>query len=199
MSQFLAWDRQLAAWTNAAQLRRSQLREAASGLAARGEEATSEFRARAAEYAERTRSRCEEVPRAMVDELRRRVNVLDLATKRDVEAQSKLGRKRLSAVVKEFRESQRGHDQELLGLLRAELREELETFAAAIADDLFAMDDPPKRPGELQRPSDGFDDDIGDDDEIDLVSYEMAFSENDEIDLTVDGIAMRSLLDAPDD
>lgn len=116
MPQFPQWERQLATWTDAASLRRSQLSEAVAGLA----------------------RRVEELPRVVVDEIRRRVNVLDLATKRDVEVQSKLGRSRVSFVLKEFLEAQRVHDEELLKSLRSEIQEELQCFAAAIDDDLFA-------------------------------------------------------------
>jgi len=123
MPQFPPWRRQIAAWPEAARLRQSQLRQVVSELAGR------------------TRSRCEQLPVAMVGELRRRVNVLDLATKHDVAAESRLGRNRVSFVLKEFLDAQRDHDEALLESLRSELREELQSFAAAIDDDLFAADE----------------------------------------------------------
>src|SRR4029079_10317501 len=142
MSKFPAWDRQFAAWSDAAQLRQAQVRRVVSEITTLGEQTTRDVRAKAVAQAERTRRRCEELPRALVSDLRRRMNVLDLATKQDVEVQSKLGRKRMSAITKEIREAHHNHDEELLRTLRAELREELEIFAAAIADDLFAIDEP---------------------------------------------------------
>ena len=142
MRQFPAWDRQLAAWTNAAQSSRSQLRETMAGLATLGEETTREFRARATERVERTRNRCEEIPRAMAAELRRRINVLDLATRQDVEQQNQL-------------------DEGLLESFRAELRETLESFATAIADDLFGIDGLPTSSGPAFV-----------DDDIDIATYD---------------------------
>jgi hypothetical protein len=193
MSRFPAWDRPAAVWSNATQLRQAQIRRVLSELAALGEEATSEVGTKVVAHAERTLRRCEQLPRAMVGELRRRVNVLDLATRQDVEVQSKLGRRRLSVVVKELREAQRVRDEELLHLLRSELQEELATFASAIADDLFAMDGPERLDPRGQRG--GRDDGAGDDDESDLVAYdeydEARFSDDDSIDLAGNGIGMR--------
>ena len=91
----------------------------------------------------------------MVAELSRRVNVLHLATKHDVELQSRLGRNRVSFVLSEFLEAQRDHEEALVESLRSEFREELQTFAAAVDDNLFAVE---------QRSST--------DDEIDLVGDE---------------------------
>ena len=141
MPQFPDWKRHLAALTDAAQMRQTQVRLFASDLAAHGRASTGEFTARAVDLAGRTRTRAEQLPGAMIGELRQRLNVLDLATKQDVEAQTKLARSRVSFVLKEFLEAQRGHDEELLESLRSELREELQSFAAAIDDDLFEMDD----------------------------------------------------------
>jgi hypothetical protein len=160
MPQFPPWHRQIVAWPEAARMRQSQLRQVVSGLAGR------------------TRSRCEQLPGAMVGELRRRVNVLDLATKHDVAAQSRLGRNRVSFVLKEFLDAQRDHDEALLESLRSELREELQSFAAAIDDDLFATDEqPPSTDAVAPKPppvdldlTDEDEDD--DDDELDLMGKE---------------------------
>ena len=157
MPEFPPWKRQMAAWTDAAQLRQSQLRQVVSELAARAGNTVSSIPASAGELAERARSRGEQFPRAMVDELSRRVNVLHLATKHDVELQSRLGRNRVSFVLSEFLEAQRGHEEALVESLRSELREELQSFAAAIDDNLFAIDEQPSST---------------DDDEIDLVQDE---------------------------
>jgi hypothetical protein len=126
---------------------------------------------RAVELAEVTRTRCEELPGAIVGEFRRRVNPLDLATKHDVETQSRLGRNRVSFVLKEFLEEQRSHDEALLASLRAELREELQSFAAALSDDLLVID----APAPLIE-TDGADDEWTlsmDDEGIDLADEEM--------------------------
>lgn len=190
MSQFPVWDRQFAAWSNAAQLRQDQLRQIVSDLTTRGEETMSEVRAQTLEYVEQARRRVEELPAALADEFRRRVNVLDLATKHDVEAQSKLGRNRVSAVAKEIRDAHHNHDEELLRALRSELKEELEIFAAAIADDLFAIDEP--APANPQARRDVIDDGADSEDELELDSYdETRFSDDDDIDLNGSGTGMR--------
>jgi hypothetical protein len=133
----------MAAWTDAAQLRQSRLRQVVSELAARASNTVSSIPASAVELAERARSRGEQVPRAMIGELSRRVNVLHLATKHDVELQSRLGRNRVSFVLTEFLEAQSGHEEALVESLRSELREELQSFAAAVDDKLFAIDEQP--------------------------------------------------------
>ena len=114
MPQFPAWTDPLAAWTTAVQSRRDQLRDAVSDLVSRTVEATVAAPATGVELVARTRSYCEQLPNAMADEIRRRVNVLDLATKHDVQAQSRLGRSRVSFVLKEFLEEQRSHDEALI-------------------------------------------------------------------------------------
>jgi hypothetical protein len=158
MPQFPQWKPPLASWTDAASVRRAQLSEAVSALA----------------------GRIGDVPRAISEEVRRRVNVLDLATRHDVELQSKLGRSRVSFVLKEFLEAQRVHDEELLESLRAEIQEELQSFAAAIDDDLFTT---------LAPPSSELDDDAGDADDddarddLDLVDHRQIESMADDIDL----------------
>jgi hypothetical protein len=166
-------------------------------------DAASSIPASFADLAGRTRSRLEQLPRAMVDELRRRVNVLDLATKHDVEAQSKLGRSRVSFVLKEFLEAQRVHDEALVKSLRSELQEELQCFAAAIDDDLFATDAPPKASdrGTPHRPLEDPDEPAAGDEDLDLVDYRGIDSEvDDEIDMPGDGAAVRrAVLDVADD
>lgn len=188
MSQFPVWDRQFAAWSNAAQLRQAQLRQIVSDATTRGEETLTEARAQALDQVERTRRRIEELPAALVDEFRRRMNVLDLATKHDVEAQSRLERKRVAAVAKEIRDAHHNHDEELLRTLRSELKEELEIFAAAIADDLFSLDEPP--PATTRGASA---------DDIELDSYDDTRLDDDDDDLDGSDIAVRhSYYDTPD-
>ena len=127
MRAFAAWKRPVVDWSDVVQLRPPKVRDAVADIGASAGAAV----------------------RAIVDELRRRVNPLDLATKRDVETQSRLGRNRVSFVLKEFLEEQRSHDEALLASLRAELREELQSFAAALGDDLLVDDAPapPIEPG----------------------------------------------------
>jgi len=175
MPQFPQWKQQLAAWTDAASVRGAQLSEAVSELTTRAERVTGAIPTGVVDVAERARHRIGELPRTITDAIRRRVNVLDLATKRDVELQSKLGRSRVSFVLKEFLEAQRVHDEELLQSLRAEIQEELQCFAAAIDDDLFA----PLAPAAPDLDGDG--DDAPDD--VDLVDYRELERADDEIDL----------------
>jgi hypothetical protein len=184
MPQFPDWKRPVTAVTDAAQLRQSQVRQFASDLAEQGRTTTGEISAKAFGLAERTRNRATLLPRTVVDELRRRINLLDLATRQDVEVQSRLGRNRVSVVVKEFLEAQRRHDAELLESLRTEIREELQSFAAAIDDDLFVPDALPStenggpRGGHAELDyDDGDDDDDDDDDIIDLTEDELTMLE----------------------
>ena len=155
-TQFLPWKEQVAAWTDAARMREAQVRELISDLT------------------ERTRTRCEQLPGEIVEEIRRRVNILDLATRGDVETVSKLGRSRVSFVLKEFLEAQEGRDAALLRSVRSEIREQLESFAAVIDDDLFATVPPPapaRRPKQPPADIDFLDEADDEDEEDDLVDY----------------------------
>jgi hypothetical protein len=193
MPQFPSGKLPTAAWTDAVGSRTSQLRDALADLASRGRDATDGMTTRATDLLGRTRDRCEAAPRALVGEFRRRVNVLDLATKQDLEAQTRMARNRVSYVLKEFLEEQRGHEQQLLEALRTELHEELQSFAAAIDDDLFAagVDTP-----SAEKRSSTLDFLDEDDDEFDLDEYEAL---DDEFDISDDGTTIRqSLLDAAD-
>lgn len=177
MPQFPRWTEQLASWTDAA----------------------SSVPASVVELAGRTRSRFEQLPRAMVDELRRRVNILDLATKHDVQAQSKLGRSRVSFVLKEFLEAQRVHDEALVKSLRSEIQEELQCFAAAIDDDLYATDAQQSAPDREvpHRPVN----DLDADDDVDLVDYRgIDAATDDDLDLADgDTPVRRAILEVTDD
>ncbi len=176
MPQFRDWKPHVAAWTSAAQTRRAEFRERASDLAERGRENSGQARGRAVEVAKGARRRVEGAPRAIVDGMRRRVNWLDLATKHDVEMQSRLGRNRVSLALEHFLEAQRRHDEELLAAMRAELRVELQTFAAAIEEDvLTAADDDFSAHATRSRRGaradlDYFDDDDEDDEDNDIAA-----------------------------
>jgi hypothetical protein len=110
--QFPDWKQQVATWTEAAQ-------SFASDVAARGRR----------------------VPESVAGELRKRVNVLGLATKEDVEMQSRIARKRVATVLKDFTDAQRAHDQQLIESLRAELRDELQGLIQALDDEIL-VDEP---------------------------------------------------------
>ena len=114
--------------------------------------------------------------RDRIDDLRRRVDHFNLATKSDVEMQSRLGRDRVSVVLKEFLEAQRSHDEALRETLRSEVREELQSFASALGDGVLALEEPfssfePRPPRRRHVDVDDVDylDDDEFDDEVDLI------------------------------
>jgi hypothetical protein len=196
MPQFPSWKLPTAAWTDAVGSRTPQVRLALADLATRGRDATDDATARAGDLAGRTRERWGALPRALVEEIRRRINVLDLATRQDVETQTRVARSRVSYLLKEFLEEQRVHERQLLESFRSELHEELRSLAAAIDDDLLRLGD---KPTGVPKPSTGFDfldDDDHHDGEIDLEAYEAL---DDDVDIADDGTMIRrSLLDAAD-
>ena len=181
MGKIPAWKRPVVDWPDAVRLRGSQLGQVMSDVRAGAGLATRTLPARAVEIADQTRSRCEQLPAAMLGELRRRLNILDLATKQDVVAQSKLGRNRVSFVLKEFLEAQRGHDEVLAESLRLEMREELRGLVAALEDDLAAIDahSPSKELETQQRPAASVDDVSIQDDEIDVAESDDWISSTD--------------------
>ena len=152
MVQVPDWKRPVVALTDAAQLRQSQARDAVSGLV------------------EQARVRVVQLPRAVLDETRKRLGGFELATKHDLEIESRLARNRMSFLLKEFLEAQRGHDTELRESLRTELREELQSFASAVEDGVFTSDGaaPPAAASSSRRPPtrDYLDDDDGDLDDL---------------------------------
>jgi hypothetical protein len=168
----------MAAVTDAVQQRQAQVRALITDLTERGRVATGELSERVTSLAEDVRGRVEAVPAALLDELRRRLNVLDLASKTDLQVQSQLGRSRVSTVLKEFLVEQREREAELLDALRTEFRDELQSLTAAIQDDMFAIETP-ARPD----PADALTallDEMEEEDDLDLVSL-------DEIDASDDG------------
>jgi hypothetical protein len=157
MPQFADLKRSLAAVTGAAQDARTRLQQVTGDMF----------------------SRMSEIPRNLREEVARRCNVLDLATRRDVEQQSRMARSRVSVVLRDFLDTQREHDEKLLEALRAEIREELETFATAISDELFAANEPTpaRRTADLLDEIEALDDledfdddDLGLDDDIDITA-----------------------------
>jgi hypothetical protein len=144
--QFPDWRQQVATWTEAAQ-------SFASDVAARGRR----------------------VPESVLEQLRKRVNVLGLATKNDVELQSRIARKRVSVALKEFTEAQRSHDQQLVEMLRAELHEEFQGLIQALDDEILVDEalDPLESMETARRRRSWSDlDDLDDPDDLDLLALE---------------------------
>lgn len=145
MPQLPDLKQQVATWTEAAQ-------SFASDVAARGRR----------------------FPEGVLEEFRKRLNVLGLATREDVEMQSRIARKRISLVLKGFTDAQRTHDLQLIQSLRAELREELQGLIQALDDEIL-VDEPLDSLDAIEasrrrRWSDL--DDIDDPDDLDLLALE---------------------------
>ncbi len=129
---------------------------------------------RAAELARR-------MPATLLVEVRDRANVLGLATTHDVDTQNRLTRKKLLVALREMHDEQR-EQLERLELLRTEMREELQSLAAAVGDQLFALERPAPR---SRRALTEFDDDFDDlDDDLDIVSYDALLAADGDIDLS---------------
>jgi hypothetical protein len=170
MLQFPIWKRHGGAWSDAVQERRSELGDTLSTIADRGREATDTLTTRTVALAGSARDRAVQLPRSVVDEVRRRVKILDFATKSDLEAQSRLARSRVSVVLREFLDAQERRDEAVIENLRSELREELHSFAAAIDDGMFAPGAIPEMSTDAspRRTADEFDDLEDEDDDVDL-------------------------------
>src|SRR4051812_15005346 len=124
MPQFPDLGQQVRAWTEAAATRSVELRDAI------------------VDGVERTRQRVEEFPERAIDELRQRLNVLDLATRDDLEYELGSERAREAAMLNEFLMAQRQRDEQFVATLRAEMRselhDELERLVLPPDDDTFA-------------------------------------------------------------
>jgi hypothetical protein len=204
MPQFPTWKPPVGAVVDAVQARGSQVRDAAADVVDHGRQTRDDVTAKIVDVANTARTHGEQLPRSLYDEFRRRMNWLDLATKQDVETQTRLGRRRLTLALNEFLAAQREHEKELLDRFRTEIRAELEGLASALNDDAFE---------EATFDDDEYDDDDLYDDELDLAAlvgddrppsrhqrndldYDLD-DEDDEIDLTADEIAFRhSVLEA---
>ena len=197
MPQFPTW--KPSALTDAVRTRHTQARESVVQAVERGRQTREGITTSVFGFATAARSRGEELPRAIIDQLRQRINWLDLATKHDVEVQSRLGRKRVSAALKEFLDEQQRHEQQLLESLRAEIRGEIASLASALSDDAFdgdafdgdALDDEDDEP------------EAGDDTLMFIsrrpprgIHSELDYIDDDEIDLSDDLDA--SMLESPD-
>jgi hypothetical protein len=62
----------------------------------------------------------------------------EVITRQEFEAQSRLARDRMSLLLKGFLDTQRARDEDMREIIRAELREELQTFMSAVDDGAFA-------------------------------------------------------------
>jgi uncharacterized membrane protein YccC len=207
MPQFGDWPRPLATWSDDVRGRHAELRRAIDDLIERGREAANaissgvtEFTERARDEFEQARGRVEQMPVSFMTDLRRRMNLLELATVDDVAVQSKIGRNRVSFVLKEFLEEQRGRDEALIDSLRVELREELAAIAAAMqdaaaafADDAFDVPDPPMPVTTNRAHAPAVDDDDDSDEEDDDFDGTCT-----EVDLAGDA-PLRALVDATDE
>jgi hypothetical protein len=162
--------------------------EAFGDLAARGRQTTGDLTDRATDLAGATRDRVLAVPTTIVGQVRTRLNLLGLATREDLEEQSRLGRNRVAYVINEFLEEQREHDQELRDSLRSQFHEELlslrlddEKDDVIVLEPDIALDIP--RTGNPRR--DEFDDvddddlDLDDDDEFDLFDDDFVLEDDD--------------------
>ncbi len=181
----------IAAWADAAQSGPTQVLHAVSELAERGLQASGDWSAGLIELAGRARMRLAMLPSTMpavpalpgmlTDEIRRRMNPLGLVTQADIELQSRRQRSRVAALLKEFLEAQRGRDEALRDALLTELREQLQSFASAIDDDTFDLDEPlssaPRRSARRDRVDFDY---MLDDDDLDMTDYEEIVISEDE-------------------
>jgi hypothetical protein len=196
MPQLPTWKPPVGAVVEAVQSRGTQMRDTAADAIERGRQARDSITGRIADFADTARAHGEQLPRSIYDEVRRRVNWLDLATKEDVETHSRLGRRRVSLALNEFLAAQHEHERELLETLRAEIRSELESLASALNDDAFDED-------VFFDDDDVYDDELGFDDLVvaadrstrnarDELDYDD--DDDDDIDLTGDEYALRTSL-----
>jgi hypothetical protein len=118
-------------------MRHAEVVRALTDLVERGRELGSDASAGAQESLAQVRARLEALPKAIVDDARERLNFLSLATRHDVEVESRRNRKRLANALSELLEAERARDDRLLDALLSSMREQLESFATALDDDAF--------------------------------------------------------------
>jgi hypothetical protein len=175
------WRQQIAASIEAARVRHAEVVRALTDLVERGRELGNEASAGAQESIAQVRARLEALPQAIVDETRERLNFLSLATRHDVEVESRRNRKRLANALNELLEAERARDDRLRETLVSSVREQLESFASALNDDAFldtAM--PPDRHSALRTRS--YLDELDDPDDDELLALDELY--DDSIDLT---------------
>jgi hypothetical protein len=89
------------------------------------------------EVVDNVRTRVEVLPTfpgTVIDELRRHLNMSELATKDDVEYESRMAGKRMALLMESFVAEQRARDDALLESVRNEIREELNGYSDAAKD-----------------------------------------------------------------
>jgi hypothetical protein len=178
------WRQQITASIDVARARHTEVVRALAELVDRGRELGSEASAGAQQRMARARARLESLPRTIVDDARERLNFLALATRHDVEMESRRNRKRLTTALNDLNEAERARDDRLRESLVSSLREQLETFASALSDEAFLAE--PTEPAG-RRPSTrarSYLDELDDDDEDDLFGSDELY-DDDAIDLTM--------------
>jgi hypothetical protein len=121
MPQFPDWKRPVAAWRDAAESGRTQVQHALADLLTLGQSSTVDAAQRARAFAADSRDAGFDLASRLADELRRRMNVLGLATHDDVAAQI---------------EAQRAREDDLRVALVGELQQ-LVNAAVAAAEDML--------------------------------------------------------------
>jgi hypothetical protein len=174
------WRQQIAASIDAARMRHSEVVRALTDLVERGRELGNDASAGAQESLGQFRARLEALPKAIVDDARERLNFLALATRHDVEVESRRNRKRLVNALNELREAERARDDRLLETLVASMREQLESFATALDDDAFVETSPPLDRRSMRTRE--YLDELDDPDDEELLALDELYDDN--IDLT---------------
>ena len=174
------WRQQIAASIEAARGRHAEVVKALTDLVERGRELGTDASAGAQESLAQVRARLEALPKAIVDDARARLNFLALATRHDVEVESRRNRKRLANAMQELLDAERARDDRLLEALVSTMREQLETFASALDDDAFV--DPSMSPSRPSMRTRSYLDELDDPDDEELRALDELY--DDTIDLT---------------
>jgi hypothetical protein len=176
------WRQQIAASIEAARVRHAEVVRALTDLVERGRELGNEASSGAQDGFSLVRSRLEALPRQIVDDARERLNFLSLATRHDVELESRRNRKRLANALNELLEAEKARDDRLREAVVSSVREQLESFTSALNDDAFLEVPLPTDRRSAMRTREYLDE-LDDPDEDDLFALEGAY--DDEIDLTM--------------
>lgn len=183
MLQSSDWRQQIAASIEGARARHNEVVRALTDLVERGRELGTEASAGAQESLAQMRARLEALPKAIVDDARDRLNFLALATRHDVELESRRNRKRLATALNDLLEAERARDDRLRDALVSSVREQLETFASVLQDEAFLEAlTPPARASMRTR---AYLDELDDPDEDDLLASDAFYDDDDAIDLTM--------------
>ena len=181
MLQSSDWRQQIAASIEAARVRHAEVVRALTEVVDRGRELGNEASSGAQESLAQVRARLEARPRQIVDDARERLNFLSLATRRDVELESRRNRKRLANALNELLEAERARDDRLREAVVSGVREQLESFTSALNDDAF-FDVPLPADRRSAMRTREYLDELDDPDEDELLALEGVY--DDEIDLT---------------